>query len=150
MATPHDPIRNPAHYTAYPVQPIEICRHLGFCLGNVVKYVLRAPHKGGVEDLQKALRYLEMEEESPTREIPHWRCKMACHEASELEVILKGTGSDNALDDDLTDFQADFLEALRGYLTDSDCFAKHNLRAMRDYIRAIEQTLRAKKLESRP
>lgn len=61
MTVTHDPITAPAHYTAYPVQPIEICRHLGFCLGNVVKYVLRAPHKGGVEDLQKALRYLEME-----------------------------------------------------------------------------------------
>lgn len=58
-----DPIRNPAHYTVYPVQPIEIARHLGFCMGNVVKYVLRAPFKGGVEDCNKALRYLRWEQE---------------------------------------------------------------------------------------
>lgn len=58
-----DPIHNPAHYTRYPVQPIEISRHLGFCLGNVVKYVLRAPFKNGVEDLKKALQYLEWERE---------------------------------------------------------------------------------------
>lgn len=58
-----DPIRNPAHYTAYPVQPIEIARHLGFCLGNAVKYVIRAPFKGGVEDCDKALQYLKWERE---------------------------------------------------------------------------------------
>ena len=58
-----DPIHNPAHYTAYPVQPIEIARHLGFCMGNVFKYVMRAPFKNGVEDLKKALKYLEWERE---------------------------------------------------------------------------------------
>ena len=59
----HDPITAPAHYTIYPVQPIEISRYLGFNLGNATKYVLRAPWKGGVEDCQKALRYLELERE---------------------------------------------------------------------------------------
>lgn len=58
-----DPIHSPAHYTAYPVQPIEISRHLGFCMGNVFKYVMRAPFKNGVEDLRKALKYLEWESE---------------------------------------------------------------------------------------
>ena len=61
------PITAPAHYTVYPVQPIEITRYLGFCLGNAVKYVLRAPYKGGVDDLQKALQYLEWEEQTPSR-----------------------------------------------------------------------------------
>ena len=60
----HDPVSSPSHYTAYKVQPIEITRYLGFSLGNVVKYVLRAPHKGGVEDLDKALRYLDIEAEA--------------------------------------------------------------------------------------
>lgn len=69
-----DPVRNPAHYTAYPVQPIEITRHLGFCLGNVVKYVLRAPYKGGREDLHKALQYLEWEDEMPFKPVfSDWR-----------------------------------------------------------------------------
>jgi hypothetical protein len=31
----------------------------GFCKGNVIKYVLRADHKGKVEDLKKARFYLE-------------------------------------------------------------------------------------------
>lgn len=35
---------------------------LGFCLGNVIKYVARAGHKGNSkEDLQKALWYLTRE-----------------------------------------------------------------------------------------
>ncbi len=60
-----DPVYNPAHYTVYPVQAIEITRHLGFCLGNAVKYTLRAPWKGGVEDCDKALQYLLWEQETP-------------------------------------------------------------------------------------
>lgn len=54
-----DKIKHPEHYTKYSVEVIEITRHLPFCLGNVVKYVLRAPYKGGVEDCDKALQYLE-------------------------------------------------------------------------------------------
>lgn len=51
-------VSKPAHYTKYKVEVIEITRYLPFCLGNVVKYVLRAPYKGGAEDCDKALVYL--------------------------------------------------------------------------------------------
>lgn len=57
----HDPVNSPSHYTVYPVEPITMTRHMSFCLGNVVKYVLRSPFKNGVEDLKKALYYLEEE-----------------------------------------------------------------------------------------
>jgi hypothetical protein len=40
-------------------------------LGNVVKYVLRAPYKGGAEDLRKALQYLEWEMETPGPMLSH-------------------------------------------------------------------------------
>lgn len=50
-----DPVRHPALYMMYPMEPISICRHLGFCLGNVTKYTLRAPWKGGAEDCHKLL-----------------------------------------------------------------------------------------------
>ena len=60
-----DAIFAPAHYTVYPIQPIEITRYLGFSLGNATKYALRAPYKNGVEDCLKALRYLECEQEIP-------------------------------------------------------------------------------------
>ena len=86
-----DPIHHPAHYTAYPVQPIEISRHLGFCLGNVVKYVLRAPLKGGVEDLNKALKYLEWEAETPTM-ISFTAYESMTKAADRLSVHLKTEG----------------------------------------------------------
>lgn len=33
---------------------------LPFCLGNVMKYAWRAPHKGGIDDTLKLLDYLDM------------------------------------------------------------------------------------------
>jgi hypothetical protein len=49
------------HYKGKAIQPIEyvLANNLGFCEGNVVKYVTRYADKGGVEDLQKAKHYLE-------------------------------------------------------------------------------------------
>jgi hypothetical protein len=58
-----DPVNHPAHYTAHPsgVECITVVEHMGFNLGNVVKYVWRADLKNGVEDLQKARFYIERE-----------------------------------------------------------------------------------------
>ena len=59
-----DPVNHPSHYTWLPngVEVIDITEHLGFCLGNAVKYILRADHKGKpVEDLRKALWYIRRE-----------------------------------------------------------------------------------------
>jgi hypothetical protein len=56
----NDPI-NPAHYQGDYVMRVIENFNLGFCLGNVVKYVLRADNKGRLEDLRKAQWYLERE-----------------------------------------------------------------------------------------
>ena len=50
------------HYKDFPIQPIEFItkNELGFCEGNVVKYVCRYKAKGGLEDLEKAKHYLEL------------------------------------------------------------------------------------------
>jgi len=53
-----DPI-NPAHYQGDYVMRIIEDFKLGFCLGNVIKYVLRAENKNGVECLKKARWYLD-------------------------------------------------------------------------------------------
>lgn len=56
-----DPISKPAHYTFGNIQPIEVIEDwgLGFCLGNCVKYIARAPYKGTeLDDLRKAAWYL--------------------------------------------------------------------------------------------
>lgn len=59
-----DPVNHPAHYTAHPsgVECIQIARHMGFNLGNVLKYIWRADLKGAdLEDLRKARFYLDDE-----------------------------------------------------------------------------------------
>lgn len=56
--TPPDPI-NPAHYHGDSIMRIIEEFKAGFCAGNIVKYVLRAKEKNGVEDLKKARWYLE-------------------------------------------------------------------------------------------
>ena len=49
------------HYKNKSIQPIDyiIGNNLGFCEGNVIKYVTRYKDKNGVEDLLKAKQYLE-------------------------------------------------------------------------------------------
>lgn len=57
-------INHPPHYTATAVEPIDVIEawRLGFCLGNVVKYIARAEHKGSpLDDLRKAAWYLARE-----------------------------------------------------------------------------------------
>jgi len=59
-----DLINHPPHYTAHPsgVECIQITEHMGFCLGNAVKYIWRADLKGNaVEDLKKARFYIDRE-----------------------------------------------------------------------------------------
>lgn len=56
----------PDHYGGQdnPYEAIKVIKahDLNFCLGNVIKYVLRAGKKGDrKEDLMKAMKYLEME-----------------------------------------------------------------------------------------
>ena len=59
-----DPVNHPAHYTTGGIETIDFieAKNLNYNLGNVVKYITRADHKGNrVEDLQKAKWYLERE-----------------------------------------------------------------------------------------
>jgi hypothetical protein len=51
-----------SHYKDKGIQPIIYihANNLGFCEGNVVKYVTRWREKGGVADLRKAIHYIEL------------------------------------------------------------------------------------------
>jgi hypothetical protein len=61
--TPNDAVNHPSHYTQYPVEVIELTRHMSFTRGNAVKYIARAGYKGGpekeLEDLEKAEWYIK-------------------------------------------------------------------------------------------
>jgi hypothetical protein len=59
-----DPVNHPAHYTAGGIETIDFieAKKLNYNIGNVVKYLTRADHKGNkLEDLRKAQWYLSRE-----------------------------------------------------------------------------------------
>lgn len=59
-----DPVNHPSHYTSHPsgVECIQVTEHMGFCIGNAIKYLWRADLKAdAIEDLKKARWYIERE-----------------------------------------------------------------------------------------
>jgi len=59
-----DPVNHPKHYTEHPsgIECIQITRHMGFNLGNAIKYIWRADLKNNaIEDLEKAGWYIQDE-----------------------------------------------------------------------------------------
>ena len=64
-------VNHPSHYQSAKMEVIEVIEafDLGFNLGNVAKYLLRAGRKGKrLEDLKKAQWYLNREIEKETHE----------------------------------------------------------------------------------
>jgi len=58
-------VKQPAHYTFGKIETIDYIKDklssrqfVGYCIGNVIKYVSRYRYKGGTEDLHKAQVYL--------------------------------------------------------------------------------------------
>jgi len=51
-----------SHYKDMPIQPIEyiLANNLGFCEGNIVKYITRYKAKGGSEDIKKVIHYSQL------------------------------------------------------------------------------------------
>lgn len=62
-------VDHPPHYNAHPgtcacgrgIECITVAEHFNFCLGNALKYIWRAAHKNGLEDLKKARWYIDRE-----------------------------------------------------------------------------------------
>ena len=69
----HDPVNHPPHYNAHPsgVECITVVEHMGFNVGNAVKYLWRADETGNaLEDLKKARWYVEREIAKRTTSAP--------------------------------------------------------------------------------
>jgi hypothetical protein len=76
-----DPVDHPDHYKVLPIEtidaiklyldalPAHITKFQAHCIGNVLKYRLRAGHKGGeakiIEDIGKAMRYENIYRDNP-------------------------------------------------------------------------------------
>ena len=63
----NDNINSPNHYKSdgLDVEAIDVIKATvkdfnSFCHGNIIKYVLRADKKNGIEDFKKAKKYIEM------------------------------------------------------------------------------------------
>jgi hypothetical protein len=71
----NDTVNHPPHYTIGRIEVIDAIEawELGFHLGNVVKYVARAAHKGCfLEDLRKARWYLDRQIELAAQQAAAW------------------------------------------------------------------------------
>lgn len=63
----NDPVNHPIHYNASgalcecgrQIECIDVTRHQSFNIGNAIKYLWRHQYKNGVEDLKKAIWYIE-------------------------------------------------------------------------------------------
>lgn len=67
-----DPVSHPPHYTSHPsgIECIQITEHMGFNLGNAVKYIWRSDLKNSaIEDLKKAAWYIQREIEKREKEL---------------------------------------------------------------------------------
>ena len=51
-----------SHYKDMPIQPLEfiIKNGLNWCEGSAIKYICRHANKNGVQDIDKAIHYLEL------------------------------------------------------------------------------------------
>jgi hypothetical protein len=66
--SPADVVNHPAHYKVGGIETIDFieAKNLNYNIGNVVKYLTRADHKGNRrQDLEKAMWYLKREIEKP-------------------------------------------------------------------------------------
>lgn len=64
-------INHPKHYNVHPsgVECIDVVEHMGFNLGNAIKYIWRADEKeDSFKDLRKAVWYIEREIERRTKQ----------------------------------------------------------------------------------
>jgi len=57
-----DNVNHPKHYNQVPgIECLDVVKHFSFLRGNALKYLWRADHKNGLEDLKKALFYVQAE-----------------------------------------------------------------------------------------
>ena len=56
------------HYKEFVIQPIEFItkNNIPFIEGNIIKYICRWQDKGGVQDLDKVIHYVELLKELKT------------------------------------------------------------------------------------
>ena len=96
-----DPVTHPAHYTMHPsgVECLTITRHMGFNLGNAVKYIWRADLKGNsIQDLRKAAFYIADEiakREAEQITLPNENLTPAAHTALRVAAGVRNHAAED-------------------------------------------------------
>ncbi len=79
-----DNVNSPKHYTSGGIEVIDYIKAKltaeqlkGYYLGNLLKYLSRADHKGGVEDYKKSMVYLKWLIELEDRQLNSQEIKKA-------------------------------------------------------------------------
>lgn len=106
-----DPVNHPSHYTqaSVPLEPIDVLRYAPFDLGNALKYIIRAGHKGdALTDYRKALKYLV------------WAAESACYNRKPYETFIENYG-----------LQLNKFEVLNGLIVN---VYWDSIRNLRDYV----------------
>ncbi|UDL16826.1 hypothetical protein SEA_ATUIN_163 [Arthrobacter phage Atuin] len=102
--TKNDPVNHPTHYTNHPakckcgepIECIQITEHMGFNLGNTVKYVWRCDlKKDAIEDLKKARWYLDREIERREKVASELSATKYSHPASGNSIVFNMPLIDN-------------------------------------------------------
>lgn len=65
-----DNINNPKHYNMGKIEVIDFIEDQGlnYNLGNSLKYICRCNYKNGIEDIEKAIWYLQREKKRQEKE----------------------------------------------------------------------------------
>ena len=50
------------HYKDFEIEPIEfiLANGIGYCEGNIIKYICRHAAKGGIQDIDKVIHYCQL------------------------------------------------------------------------------------------
>lgn len=102
---------NPNHYKNRAHECIEFTQYLNFNLGNAFKHIWRQKEKGGREDLEKAIWYLERQRD----DAPKFR-KLKGKKHCEMHNKLC-----------LTDFDIDTYEAMNAILYAASDYTEDNI-----------------------
>lgn len=63
-----------SHYKKFKIQPAEFCHinNIGYLEATAIKYLCRWKDKGGFEDLDKAIHFIELLKQLETKKAEDW------------------------------------------------------------------------------
>ena len=89
---------NPSHYKDGPFECIELSRLLSSDWGQAVQYCFRWQHKNGLEDLKKALWFINDALNHNVPPVAAWNREDACASEAKADTLLEILATENWAD----------------------------------------------------